>query len=739
MRLSLRFLVPLLIALGVFAYAAVPLVDTLMTRWFVRDLDIRSNLIAAAVEEPLEELIRTGSSARILGFFHRLTTDERLYAVGLCLDGDAAPIATAAFPGELRCSALGQYLRAGEHLLRTARGVLHVTVRPMSSETTTGAELVLVHDMSFIERRSEETRRYLFYFFVALAASVALITVVIAQLSWRGWVAGLRALLRGEGILRPSASTAPELRPIARDVQALLRELEHQYRPTDESQQRWTQDTLRAVLRGEMRGNDIIIVSNREPYIHVKTPEGIHVQRPASGLVTALEPVMRACSGTWIAHGSGSADREVVDKNDRVAVPPDAPSYRIRRLWLSGTEIAGYYDGFANEGMWPLCHIAHVRPTFRSADWEQYRAVNARFADAVVKEAHSDDPVVLVQDYHFALLPRMIRERLPKAIIITFWHIPWPNPESFAICPWRIELLDGLLGSDILGFHTQFHCNNFLDTVDRLVEARVDRETFTVTCRGARTAVHRYPISIEWPPAPLAKVPNVDECRERVRVRLNLPRGHKLGIGIDRLDYTKGILERFNAVARLFELQPQWVGKFTFVQIAAPTRGTIDDYQDYAHRVVKLASDINARYPDAAHPPIMLLAEHHEQESVYEHHRAADVCFVSSLHDGMNLVAKEFVAARDDERGVLILSQFAGASRELPEALIVNPYDADQCASALHLGLTMPAEDQRVRMRLMRNIVREFNVYRWAGRMLLDAASMRQRNRFRDRTEATAP
>jgi trehalose 6-phosphate synthase len=468
----------------------------------------------------------------------------------------------------------------------------------------------------------------------------------------------------------------------------------------------------------------------------MRTADGIRVQRPASGLVTALEPVMRACSGTWIAHGSGTADRETVDKHDRVAVPPDAPLYRIRRLWLSAREIAGYYDGFANEGLWPLCHIAHVRPTFRTEDWEQYRAVNARFADAVVEEAQSDDPVILVQDYHFALLPRMIRERLPKAIIITFWHIPWPNPESFAICPWRAELLDGLLGSDIIGFHTQFHCNNFVDTVDRVVEARVDRETLSVVCRGARTAVHRYPISIEWPPTPLQYAPAVDDARERVRVRLNLPRPHRLGIGIDRLDYTKGILERFSAVARLLELHPEWIGRFTFVQIAAPTRGTIDEYQDYADRVRRHAAEINARYSGTPHPPLVLLNEHHEQESVYEHHRAADLCFVSSLHDGMNLVAKEFVAARDDERGVLILSQFAGASRELPEALIVNPYDADECAEALHLALSMPAEEQRIRMRLMRNIVREFNVYRWAGRMLLDAASMRERKRFRDRIDA---
>jgi trehalose 6-phosphate synthase len=736
MRLTLRFLVPLLVALALFAYAAVPLVDTLTTRWFVRDLDIRSNLIANTVQEPLEEMIRAGALPRIATFFQRLTTDERLYAVGLCLSSDATPIATGAFPGELRCSGLAPYLNVGEHLLRTAKGVVHVAVRRIDGETPDSADLVLVHDMSFIERRSEETRRYLFYFFAALAVSVALITVIIAQLSWRGWVAGLRALLRGEGILRPSSNTAPELRPIARDVQALLRELEHQFRPTDETQQRWTQDTLRAVLRGEMRGNDVIIVSNREPYIHLKTKDGIRVQHPASGLVTALEPVMRACSGTWIAHGSGGADRETVDKHDRVGVPPDKPSYNIRRIWLTDQEVAGYYEGFANEGLWPLCHIAHVRPTFRAADWEQYRAVNAKFADAVVKEAASDDPVVLVQDYHFSLLPRMIRERLPKATIITFWHIPWPNPEAFAICPWRVELLDGLLGSDILGFHTQFHVNNFLECVDRFLEARIDRETFTVVCRGSSTAVHRYPISIEWPPAPLTRAVAIDEARERIRVRFNLPRGHKVGLGVDRLDYTKGIIERCNAVASLLEREPHWVGRFTFIQIAAPSRGTIANYQDYAERVHKRVAEINGMHSAAAHPPIILLHEHHEPDAVYEYLRGADVCIVSSLHDGMNLVAKEFIAAHDDERGVLILSQFAGASRELPQALIVNPYDAGQCASALGVALAMSAEEQRDRMRLMRNIIREFNVYRWAGRMLLDAAAMRHRKRFGEQLEA---
>ena len=732
MRLSLRFLIPLLLALGVFAYAAVPLVDTLMSRWFVRDLDIRANLIANTVQEPLAALIEAGSPGRIARYLARLTQDERIYAVGLCLPETTQPVATPDFPESLACDKISAFTRSDSpQLLRTPRGPLHVAVRTLDVSSAPGAELVLVHDMRFAAGRSEETKRYLFYFFVALGAIVALITVVIAQLSWRGWVHGLRALLRGEGLVRPaSIADTPELRPLARDVRELVRQLEAQYRPRDESQLAWTPETLRSILKGELRDHEVIVISNREPYIHVKVQDGVRVQRPASGLVTALEPVMRACSGVWIAHGSGSGDRLTVDGNDRIAVPPEAPAYQLRRIWLTPEQEAGYYSGFANEGLWPLCHIAHVRPTFRSSDFEHYRAVNAKFADAVEEEAKSPDPIVLVQDYHFALLPRMIRDRLPRATIITFWHIPWPNPEAFAICPWRNELLDGMLGSSILGFHTQFHCNNFLDTVDRMLEARVDRETFTVHFRGLLTVIHRYPISIEWPPDPLVRRKGIADARADVRARHNLPTDHALGVGVERLDYTKGILERFRAVSRLLELEPQWIGKFTFLQIAAPTRGMIGDYHDYAQRVRAVADEVNARFPAAKHPPIILIAEHHEPESVYEHFRAADICFVSSLHDGMNLVAKEFVASRDDELGVLVLSQFAGASRELPEALIVNPYDADECAAALHLALTMSADEQRARMRLMRGLVSEFNVYRWAGRMLIDAASIRQRSRL---------
>ncbi|HEY6091307.1 MAG TPA: trehalose-6-phosphate synthase [Gemmatimonadales bacterium] len=755
MRLSLRFVIPLLVALAGFAYAALPLVDKLMLRWFSRDLEVRANLIARTVEDPMQDLIASGNRRRIQQFFTRITQDERLLALAFCPTDSTSAIATPTLPAEVRCSDLGDFEQQG--LLQTAKGPVFVSVRrlnhtpsldtlstPGGSLAAPLGQLVLIHDMSFITRRSRETREYLFLFFVGIGLTVAIITVVIAQLSWRGWIQGMRALLRGERLVpiasgrggRRGADGPPaELRPIARDLRALIEDLEADHRSRDESQLAWTPATLRQILHRELRGQEIIVVSNREPYIHMRRGTGVEVWRPASGLVTALEPIMRACSGTWIAHGSGTADREAVDARDHVAVPPppDVPAYQLRRVWLTPEEESGYYYGFANEGLWPLCHIAHVRPVFRRRDWDQYIAVNRKFAQTVVDEAKSRDPIVLVQDYHFALLPRMIREALPAATIISFWHIPWPNPEAFAICPWREELLDGLLGSTILGFHTQFHVNNFVDTVDRLLEARVDREDFSVTYRAKQTSVRRYPISVEWPP-PMELLVPVEQCRTEIRQRHNLPPEHAVGVGVERMDYTKGIEERLRAVERLFELEPQWIGKFTFVQIAAPSRVHIDEYRAYEGRVRDLATRINQRFPEALHPPIILKIEHHQPDQIFEYYRGADLCMVTSLHDGMNLVAKEFVSARDDERGVLILSLFTGAARELPEALIVNPYDTDECAAALQLALTMSNAEQRTRMRLMRGLVQEFNVFRWAGRMLMDAAALRRRGRLPDAT-----
>jgi trehalose 6-phosphate synthase len=734
MRLSLRFVVPLFLALAALAYAVVPVVNQLTLRWFVRDLEVRSQLVAHVVDEPLVELIGSTARSRAVGpqvqaLFNRVMRDERLFALGYCGRDGALLHRTATFPADIACPAGGPSETGPGQVLEKESGPLFVKNAPLQFEGRHLGWLVIVHDMSFVERRSEDTRRYLVYLFIAIGVVIAFITVVIAELSWHGWVAGVKALIKGQLLARPQEVKRRELRPLARDLAALVRDLESERRTRDESQVDWAPDALRRILREDLKGDEILIVSNREPYIHVRRDGRIEVQRPASGLVTALEPVMRACSGTWIAHGSGSADQETVDRFDRIMVPPEKPAYRIRRVWLSAEEEQGYYYGFANEGLWPLCHIAHTRPTFRAKDWEYYGTVNRRFAESVVQEARTDDPIVLVQDYHFALAPRMIRERLPKATIITFWHIPWPNPETFGICPWREQILEGLLGSSILGFHTQFHCNNFFDTVDRYLEARVDRETFTISHGGEPTEVHRYPISIEWPPAALASVRTVAQCRADVRSALGLDAGIRLGVGVERLDYTKGIIERFAAVERLLERDPSWIGRFAFAQIAAPSRTRIEEYQHFEARVREVVERINTRFARPGYVPIVLKVEHYDAAQVYELYRAADLCYVSSLHDGMNLVSKEFVAARDDERGVLVLSQFAGASRELPEALIVNPYDIEQAAEALHMALTMPEQEQRDRMRSMRSLIQEFNVYRWAGRMLLDAARMRQRRR----------
>ncbi len=551
----------------------------------------------------------------------------------------------------------------------------------------------------------------------SLALSVA--AVVLSAMRARRARSGLVAAAGPVAAGREASSEAPH---------AVLREFEKNGQSAEATLVNWSPDTLRKILAEELPGAQVIVVSNREPYIHNLDKDGdVRLVVPASGLVSALEPITRACAGTWIAYGGGSADRLTVDGHDRVEVPPDHPSYTLRRVWLSEEEHQGYYLGLANEGLWPLCHIAFTRPVFRASDWEIYQAVNRKFADTVVKEARNERPIVLVQDYHFALLPRMIRERLPDAIVITFWHIPWPNSEVFSICPWREAILDGLLGSSIIGFHTQFHCNNFIESVDRFLESRIEREDSAITFGGQTSLVHAYPISIEWPPAQLETQPPVEECRAALRERYGLAQDVRLCVGVERLDYTKGILDRFQALEQLFERYPEWIGKLTFLQVAAPSRGTLPAYRQLHDECLRYAEELNRRYGHDGYRPVLMVAEHHSQDQVYQIYRAADICMVTSLHDGMNLVAKEFVASRDDEQGVLLLSTFAGASKELLEALIVNPYDAGMMAEALEQALTMTPEEQQGRMRRMREIVRDNNVYRWAGSMLLDAARLRKR------------
>lgn len=732
MRLSLRFLLPLGLVLAILAYAVIPLVDTLTLKWFVRDIEIRVQLIARTMEGPLSELIASQSRPKLLAYFQRIIQDERLFAIGFCDLNNQLIYKTQTYPESVPCEQAVSVKSGPTAVVRLAQGAVHVAAVGVEANGRPLGRLVLFHDMSWVERRSSLTKWYLFYLFVGIGVVISIVTVLVAHLSWRGWVAGVRGMLRGEGLigLIRDQQQKPELQPVAQDLRAMIHELQSDKRMRDERQMSWKPATLKTILRDHLAGDEVLIVSNREPYLHNRRDQDIEVQVPASGVVTALEPIMRACSGVWIAHGSGSADRDVVDARDHVRVPPDDPAYEIRRIWMTPEEEQGYYYGFANEGLWPLCHLAHVRPVFRSSDWNHYKAINERFAMTIVEEAKTDNPVALIQDYHLALVPKMVRDRLPHATILTFWHIPWPNPESYAICPWHKDILEGLLGSSILGFHTRFHCSNFIKTVDRSLETRIDWDSSTISHGGKLTAVNHYPISIEWPSRMFAGQRPVSECRTHIRARYGLPHTHRVGVGVERLDYTKGILERFLAVERLLELQPEWVGKLSFLQLAAPSRSKIDEYQHLAQQVTASAGRINQRFGRDGYRPIYLEIKHHSPDEIAMYYRAADFCVVSSLHDGMNLVAKEFVAARDDEQGVLILSQFTGAADELAEALVVNPYNIDQCAAAMQLALSMPGTEQRARMRSLRGIVQEFNVYRWAGRMLMDAARMRQRARL---------
>ncbi len=482
----------------------------------------------------------------------------------------------------------------------------------------------------------------------------------------------------------------------------------------------WNKDNLRDIVREKIGTHKFIVVSNREPYIHDYSENGISCLTPASGMTVALDPVMRACGGIWIGHGSGNADRDVVDERDHIQVPPDNPLYTLRRVWLTKEEQDNFYYGYSNEGLWPLCHIVHVRPVFREKDWESYKAINEKFADAVLEEMGDEPGFVFIQDYHFALLPRMIKDRRPDIIVAQFWHIPWPNPEAFRVCPQAEEILWGLLGNDILGFHVRYHAMNFLDSVDRSLEVRVDRERLSVFKESRETLVRPYPISIDF--EMIERTSDSQEIKQSAALlRSDFKAKNRLiGIGIDRMDYTKGIVERFEAIDRFLDKYPDYVGRFVFFQLGPLSRIHIQKYRQYNDEIYNKMVDINEKWRTKDWQPIVLRKQHFGQLDVLSYFRAADICIVSSIHDGMNLVAKEFVASRTDEKGVLLLSKFTGSSRELEQAILINPLATDQFAEAIHQALEMPLEQQAERMRRMRDAVRENNVYRWAGKIVSD-------------------
>jgi trehalose 6-phosphate synthase len=734
MSRALRFTLGILAGLGLLVLASSYFVSRTLNEWFERDLAGRADLSLAGAHDKLTGDWSGTSSTRMRALLTALAHDERLVAAAACSREGTLIAASVEWPPEVSCSMAARHVRPApdvpisewkpwRSVVEIAGGPVHLSALPVIENDQALGLVLLMHDFGFAERREAQIQRLLVGTFAVLACAASLLTVVIRRASWRGWTNEIRRVLR-EGLHKP------EFQPLMSDVRDLLDRITAE-RDLEGSGGVWTPERLKDSLRHFLLGERVVVLANREPYIHEFTPEGdIEIRHPASGLVTALEPVMRACSGVWIAHGSGSADRATVDAKDHIKVPPGDEAYVLRRVWLNPQEEQGYYYGFSNEGIWPLCHIAHTRPVFRTSDWEQYRNVNERFAKAVVEEVDAEDPIVLVQDYHFALAPQLIRQRLPKATILTFWHIPWPNFEQLAICPWTGDLLEGLLGSSILGFQTQFHCNHFFDAVDRYLEARIDREFHAVVHGGSRTLVRPYPISIDWPNPWSTSAPSAAQCRQEIFAELGLPPDALVGVGVDRLDYTKGIEERLLAVERLLLRYPEYRGRFTFVQLAAPSRSSIPEYRAIQERVDSVVVRVNQAFGTPTYRPIILRRSHHEPPRVFRFLKAAHLVYVSSLHDGMNLVAKEFVAARDDELGVLVLSSFTGASRELPEALIVNPYDLDEASDALRAALEMPLSEQRMRMRAMRRFVAEFNVYRWAARMLRDAERLRRRERM---------
>jgi trehalose 6-phosphate synthase len=514
-----------------------------------------------------------------------------------------------------------------------------------------------------------------------------------------------------------------EIESIAQAMNEAKATAEEEARLRTSAEAIWTPERLRVEMENLLHGKKLIVVSNREPYMHIHDGKDIKCIVPASGLITAMEPILKACSGLWIASGTGDADKETVDRHNKVEVPPEAPKYTLRRLWLTKEEENHFYYGFSNEGLWPLCHIAHTRPTFRNDDWHYYKKVNEEFAKAVLEETKNEEqPFILIQDFHFALLPELIKKEKPKAKVAIFWHIPWPNPESFGICPWQREILTGMLGADLIGFHTQYHCNHFLETVNNALESRVLWENFSVKMGGRTTFIKPFPISIAFTLKDFdIDLPKIKPSQLLAEYGL---KAQFVGIGVDRIDYTKGIVEKFLSIERFLEKNPSYVGKFTFIQIGAPSRTQLKSYSDTVGAVENETNRINMRFKSKNWKAIILLKRHHSHEEIAPFYSSADFCMITSLHDGMNLVAKEFVASRNQNDGSLILSRFAGASQELQEAIIINPYDIEKSADAIKLALEMTKEEQNQRMTQMRLVIVRHNIYSWAATLLRTMAAI---------------
>ena len=740
MRLSLRLIVSLVLAVTIVSVAFALYQVQAENRSRRNELERRAQLLAESLQETVEPLLAKGAQESLQRIVERFGNRERLAGVAI-YDRQAHPVVmtpnlAARLGPEL--PAVAKTLMEGHNsslFFQAGKDPIHVYAVPVHHDGQLWA-LAVFHDASDIHGQDMAIWRSTFKHVLVQMLLISAITLLIVRWSMERPIARmaqwLKDLRTGEHVTDPDLPVEDVLQPITREVTSLATSLriarasaEEEARLREAADSLWTAERLRVFQQATLEDSRLFVVSNREPYEHVHRNGAVEVRVPASGLVTAMEPILRACAGTWIAQGAGDADHETVDANDRLRVPPDEPQYMLRRVWLTREEEERYYYGFANEGLWPLCHIAHTRPIFRAEDWEAYQEVNAKFAAIVLEEmAGAENPIVLVQDYHFALLPRLIKEKRPDARVAIFWHIPWPNPESFGICPWRRELLEGLLGADLIGFHIQSHCNNFLETIDRTLESRIEWERFAVNKGGHFTLVRPFPISVDFKETQADEHKAIRVERDALLKQIGVEADY-LGIGVDRLDYTKGIPERFRGIERFLEKYASYNGRFTFVQIGAPSRTHIDRYQDLNAEVEREAERINRRFQNKHWKPIVFLKRHHNHSEIEPFYRLSDLCLVTSLHDGMNLVAKEYVATRDDNGGSLILSCFTGASRELQDALIVNPYDTEELADAIHKAVAMDPRERRERMLRMRRVVKQHNIYRWAANLIAAVSEIR--------------
>ena len=710
----------------------------------INDLERRTIILAEGLEESVRALVLSNSLKKLNRLVERFGNRERLKGVAvydqqgniLAVTPDLASKIPQPLPPAVKSTAENQPAGSFMHFDNEK---IYLYALPISEENNAIGTLVLFQDALYINVRLGDIWKNNLLRFLILSVLIVAITLLVIRWSITGPIAQIATWMRemrsGKGKIDQMVSPRGDvLAPLISEVAHLAKSLAMaRARAEEEAKLRlkadsvWTANRLKEYMRSELGGKKLFLISNREPYMHAKDGRSIRCVVPAGGLVTALDPVMRICDGMWIAHGSGEADREVVDAESKLRVPPDEPAYTLKRVWLTKEEEDGYYYGFSNEGLWPLCHITHTRPIFRLEDWVYYQKVNEKFAEALIKEIEDEEsPLILIQDYHLALLPLLVKEKRPDARIAIFWHIPWPNPEAYGICPWHREILMGMLGADLIGFHIQFHCNNFLDTVDRFLESKIDWEQFSVERGGSVTLVKPFPISVSFDnfSDKSAAISERELLKENILKEIGMQVKY-LGVGVDRIDYTKGIPERFRAIERFFEKHPEFIGEFTFIELGAPSRMHIKRYRDLMSEVEETAEKINWRFKTKGWMPIVFLKAHHSHEEINRFYKASDICMVTSLHDGMNLVAKEFIASRSDEDGVLILSQFTGAARELKDAVIVNPYDIEGMADAINFSLSMDANERSERMKRMHAAVKEHNIYRWAGELIAALARLR--------------